>query len=77
LIKLPCFTGDFGEKLSSSGLGLQHAQRLRHREITSGRTHRTYTPDFNAELVAAYQYAGVSIAAFASSHGMKPNVPQR
>lgn len=41
------------------------------------RTHRTYTPEFKAELVAACQQPGVSIAALASSHAMNANVLHR
>lgn len=44
---------------------------------TTRRTHRTYTPAFKAELVAACQQPGVSIAALASSHGMNANVLHR
>ena len=41
------------------------------------RTHRTYTPQFKAELVAACQKPGVSIAAVAGQHGMNANVLHR
>lgn len=41
------------------------------------RTHRTYTADFKAELVAACQVPGTSIAAVAGSHGMNANVLHR
>lgn len=41
------------------------------------RTHRTYTPEFKAALVAACQKPGVSIAALASSHAMNANVLHR
>jgi transposase len=41
------------------------------------RTHRTYTPAFKAELVAACQQPGTSIAALASSYGMNANVLHR
>ena len=41
---------------------------------TARRTHRTYTPAFKAELVAACQQPGTSIAALANSHGMNANV---
>lgn len=44
---------------------------------TARRTHRTYTPAFKAELVAACQQPGTSIAALASSHGMNANVLHR
>jgi transposase len=41
------------------------------------RTHRTYTPEFKAELVAACQDPSVSIAALAGQHGMNANVLHR
>lgn len=41
------------------------------------RTHRTYTPQFKAELVAACQKPGVSIASVAGQHGMNANVLHR
>ena len=41
------------------------------------RTHRTYTPEFKAELVAACQKPGTSIAALASNHAMNANVLHR
>lgn len=44
---------------------------------TARRTHRTYTPAFKAELVAACQQPGTSIAALANSHGMNANVLHR
>ena len=44
---------------------------------TARRTNRTYTPAFKAELVAACQQPGTSIAALASSHGMNANVLHR
>ena len=37
------------------------------------RTHRTYTPQFKAELVAACMQPGASIAALALRHGMNAN----
>ncbi len=40
-------------------------------------THRTYTRQFKAELVAACQQPGASIAALAGSHGMNANVLHR
>jgi transposase-like protein len=40
-------------------------------------THRTYTREFKAELVAACQQPGVSIAGLGSSHGMNANVLHR
>lgn len=44
---------------------------------TARRTHRTYSPAFKAELVAACLEPGTSIAALASSHGMNANVLHR
>lgn len=44
---------------------------------TARRTHRTYTPAFKAELVAACQQPGTSIAVLANSHGMNANVLHR
>jgi len=41
------------------------------------RTHRTYTREFKAELVAACQLPGVSIAAVAGAHAMNDNVLHR
>lgn len=41
------------------------------------RTHRTYTAEFKAELVAACQIPGASIAALAGQHGMNANVLHR
>lgn len=41
------------------------------------RTHRTYAPEFKAELVAACQAPDVSIAALAGRHGMNANVLHR
>lgn len=41
------------------------------------RTHRTYTAEFKAELVAACQIPGSSIAANAGEHGMNANVLHR
>ena len=41
------------------------------------RTHRTYTPEFKVELVAACQQPGVSIAALAGQHQMNANVLHR
>lgn len=41
------------------------------------RTHRTYTPQFKAELVAACRQPGVSIAAIALQHGTNTNVLHR
>jgi transposase len=41
------------------------------------RTHRTYTPEFKAQLVAACQQPGASIAALAGQHGMNANVLHR
>lgn len=44
---------------------------------TVRRTHRTYTPQFKAELVAMCQTPGTSIAAVALQHGMNTNVLHR
>lgn len=44
---------------------------------SSRRTHRSYTPQFKAELVAACQQPGASIAAIAAGHGMNANVLHR
>ena len=41
------------------------------------RTHRTYTPQFKAQLIAACQQPGASIAALALQHGMNANVLHR
>jgi len=41
------------------------------------RTHRTYARQFKAELVAACQQPGASIAAIARGHGMNANVLHR
>ncbi|MDD2978327.1 transposase [Aquabacterium sp.] len=41
------------------------------------RTHRTYTSQFKAELVAACQQPGASIATIALQHGMNTNVLHR
>jgi transposase-like protein len=41
------------------------------------RTHRTYTPQFKAELVATCLQPGASIAALALQHGMNTNVLHR
>ena len=41
------------------------------------RTHRTYTAQFKAELVAACEQPGVSIAALAGQHAMNANVLHR
>jgi|JI10StandDraft_1071094.scaffolds.fasta_scaffold150455_4 transposase len=44
---------------------------------TNRKTHRTYTPEFKAQLVAACQRPGSSIAALAGQHGMNANVVHR
>ena len=41
------------------------------------RTHRTYTPQFKAELVATCRQPGASVAAVALQHGMNANVLHR
>lgn len=44
---------------------------------TTRRSHRTYTPQFKAQLVAACQQPGTSIAALATQHAMNANVLHR
>lgn len=45
---------------------------------TSGRRRRrTFDPAFKAELVAACQYPGVSVAAIALEHGLNANLLRR
>ena len=46
-------------------------------KYSTRRTHRTYSPEFKADLVAACQHPGVSIAALAGQHGMNANVLHR
>ena len=41
------------------------------------RTHRTYSPQFKAQLVAMSQQPGVSIAGLALQHGINSNVLHR
>lgn len=41
------------------------------------RTHRIYTPEFKAELVAACQQPGAFVAALAGQQGMNANVLHR
>ena len=41
------------------------------------RTHRTYTAEFKAELIAACKVPGASIAAVAGTHDMNANVLHR
>ena len=53
---------------------------LKNSEISTSspsRTHRTYSAQFKAELVAACQQPGVSIAALAGQHAMNANVLHR
>jgi len=53
---------------------------LKNSEISTSspsRTHRTYTAQFKAELVAACGQPGVSIAALAGQHAMNANVLHR
>lgn len=45
--------------------------------IPARRTHRTYTAQFKADLVAQCLTPGVSISALAGSHGMNVNVLHR
>jgi transposase len=42
-----------------------------------GRTRRTYSREFRADLVAQSQQLGMSCSALAISHGMNPNVLRR
>lgn len=53
---------------------LKNSEILRY---STPRTHRTYTAQFKAELVAACQQPGVSIAALAGQHAMNANVLHR
>jgi len=53
---------------------LQDSQLPRY---AARRTHRTYTAQFKADLVAACQRPGASIAALALHHGMNANVLHR
>lgn len=46
-------------------------------EVTQGRSRRTYSTAFKAELVEQCCQLGVSSAAVAVSHGMNPNVLRR
>lgn len=46
-------------------------------ETSTRRAHRTYTTQFKAELVAACQQPGASIAALAGQHAMNANVLHR
>jgi len=53
---------------------LKDSQTLRY---ATRRTHRTYTRQFKAQLVAACQQPDASIAALALHHGMNANVLHR
>jgi len=46
-------------------------------DLPRGRTRRTYSASFRAELVAQCHQVGVSCSAVAISHGMNPNVLRR
>ena len=46
-------------------------------KYSTRRAHRTYSRQFKAELVAACQQPGASIAAIAGQHGMNANVLHR
>jgi transposase-like protein len=46
-------------------------------KYSTRRTHRTYTRQFKAELVATAKQPGASIAALALQHGMNANVLHR
>ena len=53
---------------------LKDSEISRH---TTRRSHRTYTPEFKAQLVATCQQPGTSIAALATQHAMNANVLHR
>ena len=53
------------------------SKELEMSRVSAQLTHRTYTAEFKAQLVAACQQPGASIAALASSHGMNANVLHR
>jgi transposase len=53
---------------------LKDSEISRH---TTRRSHRTYAPEFKAQLVAACQQPGTSIAALATQHAMNANVLHR
>jgi len=53
---------------------LKDTETLRY---ANRRTHRTYTPDFKASLVAACHKPGASIAALANANAMNANVLHR
>ena len=53
---------------------LKDSETPRH---TTRRSHRTYAPEFKAQLVAACQQPGTSIAALATQHAMNANVLHR
>ena len=46
-------------------------------DLPRGRTRRTYSASFRAELVAQCRQVGVSCSAVAISNGMNPNVLRR
>ena len=46
-------------------------------EVPTGRTRRTYSASFKAELIAQCRQVGVSCSAVAISRGMNPNVLRR
>ncbi|MCY0389998.1 transposase, partial [Robbsia sp. Bb-Pol-6] len=46
-------------------------------EAPRGRTRRTYSASFRAELIEQCRQPGVSCSAVAVSHGMNPNVLRR
>ena len=52
-------------------------KKLEISNSSTPRTHRTYTAQFKAELVAACGQPGVSIAGLAGQHGMNANVLHR
>jgi transposase len=46
-------------------------------DVPTGRTRRTYSASFKAELIEQCRQLGVSCSAVAISHGMNPNVLRR
>lgn len=43
----------------------------------TGRTRRTYSPEFKAQLVAACRISGMSVASVARKHGINHNILHR
>ena len=71
----------FGIGPSDPGVPIDCSKALGDAEgalaLKQRRTHRTYTPQFKAELVAMCQKPGASIAAVALQHGMNANLLHR